>query len=240
MFMRYFHLAILATTVASVLSQIAPESTAMGRQLIGDWGLTPKDGFPVIDFKDRQVVFKYNFTGALNSTKFLEVNLYQSDCTSASDASLNFTESINADELVVDVDIIKKTISQSVHYQNASVSTAIIGFCIRVDYNSIDAAGNTESVNFYETNVTITVDLTADSTLTGIKVARRGSAALVGCFLGFCCCCARRRRDEETEEVVKHHSSFATVSTHPSQGSEYSSSSGQHDNYQARDQQRFV
>jgi hypothetical protein len=47
MFMRYFHLAILATTAASALSQSAHEETAdMARQLAGDfdWDIQAEDG----------------------------------------------------------------------------------------------------------------------------------------------------------------------------------------------------
>jgi hypothetical protein len=178
MFMRYFHLAILATTAASVLSQSTPEAPAgdMARQLFGDWDIQPEDGFPQIAFnastESSEVLFKYNFTGALTPTKFLGVKLYQSDCTSPSDASLNFTESINVDELDVDIAIIQSNISKSVHYKDTSVSTASIGFCLRVDYNYTNADNTTESVNFHETNVTITIDLTAGFTLTGITTGR--------------------------------------------------------------------
>jgi hypothetical protein len=57
-----------------------------------------------------------------------------------------------------------------------------------------------------------------------------------GCGLGFCFC-TRRSRKEEKEEVAKRHCSAATVGTYPSQGSVYSSSSGQYINYRARDLQ---
>jgi hypothetical protein len=177
MLMRYFHLAILATTtVASALSISAPESAGdMARQLNGDWDIQSEDGYPTMDFDGREVIFKFNYTGTLTTTKFLEVNIYQSDCTSASDASLPLTEAINGRELFVDIDIIEDTISKSVHYQDAGLAAASIGFCLRVDYNYIDGGGNTESINFYETNVTITVDLSSNFTLTGITIG--GTAA---------------------------------------------------------------
>jgi hypothetical protein len=175
MFMRYLHLAILASAAASVLSQSAPEPAAgdmVARQLAGVWALMPEDGFPQIDFDSSEALFKFNFTGTLTTTKFLEVNLYQSDCEGASDASLAFTEGIVGDNLDVDVEIIQANIGQSVHYQDVGVSQGSIGFCLRVDYNYIDADDNTESINFYETNVTITVDLTSNFTLTGITLGR--------------------------------------------------------------------
>jgi hypothetical protein len=46
MFKRYLHLAILATTAASALSQSAHESADMARQLAGDfdWDIQAEDG----------------------------------------------------------------------------------------------------------------------------------------------------------------------------------------------------
>jgi hypothetical protein len=178
--MRYLHLAILATTAATASSQSAPESSgnAMARQLAGDfdWGIQPEDGYPSIAFDDTnegsEVIFKYNYTGTLTDTKFLEVKLYTNDCLTAADASLAFTNTTSGDELDVELDIIQETISDSVHYQDLNGTAAIIGFCLRVDYNYVDSDGVTESINFYETNVTITVDLTANFTLTEISADR--------------------------------------------------------------------
>jgi hypothetical protein len=183
MLMRYLHLAILAATAATAFSQSAPESAdnnsdAMDRQLAGDfeWDIQPEDGFPTIAFDDTneesEVIFKYNFTGTLTDTKFLEVKLYQNDCVQASDASLAFINTTSGDELDIKLDIIQETISNSVHYQSLNGTAASIGFCLRVDYNYVDGDGLTESINFYETNVTITVDLTADFTLSGITADR--------------------------------------------------------------------
>jgi hypothetical protein len=183
MFVRYYHLLILAITAASALSQSAAlESADMARQLAGDfdWQIQPEDGFPVIAFngatEESEVVFKYNFTGIITTTKFLEVNLYQNDCTTDADGSLTFVQAINGDELDVDVDIVQETISNSVHYQALNDGqAAIIGFCLRVDYKRINSEGNTEGINFYETNITINVDLTANFTLTEI-IAERTAA----------------------------------------------------------------
>jgi hypothetical protein len=176
--MRYFQLAMLAITAASTLSQSAPESTDMARQLGDfDWAIQPEDGFPVIAFngttEDSEVVFKYNFTGIITASKFLEVNLYQNDCITDADGSLTFVQAISGDELDVDVDIIQETISNSVHYQTINDGqAAIIGFCLRVDYKRINEEGNAEGINFYETNITINVDLTANFTLTEIIADR--------------------------------------------------------------------
>jgi hypothetical protein len=181
--MRYLHLAILATTAvtaATAYSQSAPESPGndVARQLAGDfdWDIMPEDGYPSIAFdgtnEDKEVIFKYNFTGTLSDRKFLDVKLYMNDCVTAADASLAFTNTTSEDELDVELDIIQETISDSVHYQDVNGTAAIIGFCLRVDYNYVDGDGVTESINFYETNVTITVDLTANFTLTEISADR--------------------------------------------------------------------
>jgi hypothetical protein len=179
--MRYFRLAILAATAATTFSQNAPESAEnnsndMTRQLVGDWDIQPEDGYPIIGFDDtneeNEVVFKYNFTGTPNNRKFLDVNLYQNDCVSASDDSLAFINSTSGDELDINIDVIQETIANSVHYQDINGASATIGFCLRVDYNYVDDDGLVESINFYETNVTINVDLTAGFTLTGINVFR--------------------------------------------------------------------
>jgi hypothetical protein len=182
MFMRYLNLALLVSTA---LSQSAPESAnsnEVSRQL-GDfnWDIEPEDGYPMIAFDDAneesEVTFKYNFTGTLSDRKYLGVTLYQSDCISLPDASLAFVNSTTGDELDVELDIIQETISNSIHYTDVNGTAAIIGFCLRVDYNYVDGDNFVESINFYETNVTITVDLTANFTLTGISADRTSADA---------------------------------------------------------------
>jgi hypothetical protein len=189
MLARYLHLALLAATAVSALSsQSTPESADnnsndMARQLAGDfnWDIQPEDGYPSIAIDDEneesEVIFKYNFTGTLTDRKFLDVKLYRNDCVSASDASLAFINTTTGDELDIELDIIQETITNSAHYQDINGTAAIIGFCLRVDYNYVDGDGLTESINFYETNVTITVDLTANFTLTGISADRTSADA---------------------------------------------------------------
>jgi hypothetical protein len=177
MLMRYLSLAFLASTA---LSQSAPESAnsnEVARNLGDfDWDIMPEDGFPSIAFDDAneesEVIFKYNFTGTLGDRKYLGVQLFQNDCVSSPDASLAFVNNTVGDELNVELDIIQETISNSIHYIDLNGTAAIIGFCLRVDYNYVDGDGLVESINFYETNVTITVDLTANFTLSGISSDR--------------------------------------------------------------------
>jgi archaellin len=186
MLMRIFKLTALAATAATALAQSA--DSIMSRQLEAppadfDWEITAEDGFPIIVFNDTseesEVVFRFNFTGSLTPTKFLEVNLYQSDCiTAADELALAFVNTTNLDdsELDIDLDIIQETISNSDHYTDLNSTSAAIGFCVRVDYNYIDNEGNTTSVNFYETNVTIAVDLTAGFELAEIQVTRTAAS----------------------------------------------------------------
>jgi hypothetical protein len=178
MFMRYLNLAMLASTA---LSQSVPESAnsnGVARQLGDfDWDLAPEDGYPIINFNDTnvnsEVVFKYNYTGNLSASKFLEVQLFESDCTTAADATaLVFVNNTDGDVLNIDLDIVQETITTSPHYEEITTAEAAISFCLRVDYNYIAGVDPAESINFYETNVTITVDLTANFTLTGIVAER--------------------------------------------------------------------
>jgi hypothetical protein len=175
MLIRYLHFAMLAATAFSQSTPASANSNDMDRQL-GDlsWDIQPEDGYPIIGFsnstEESEVAFKYNFTGTLSDRKFLDVKLYQNDCVSAPDASLAFTNTTSGDELDVDVDIIQETIKKSVHYQDLNGTAAIIAFCLRVDYNYVDDDGNTEIVMFYETNVTINVDLTSNFTLTELVI----------------------------------------------------------------------
>jgi hypothetical protein len=184
MFMRYLNLAILASTA---LSQSVPESAnsnGVARQLGDfDWDLAPEDGYPIINFNDTnvnsEVVFKYNYTGNLGAKKFLEVQLFQDDCTTVADAAALdiFVNSTDAGVLDIELDIIQETITTSGLYEESEViaGEAYITFCLRVDYNYIDGTVGVdpaESINFYETNVTITVDLKANFTLTGIAAER--------------------------------------------------------------------
>lgn len=54
-------------------------------------------------------MFKYNYTGTLAGNKFLEVNLFEVDCITQSDASLSLVDSIVGDELKeVDLELSKR------------------------------------------------------------------------------------------------------------------------------------
>lgn len=171
---RYLQLALLAIAASTTL---ASDEAFADRMLQGDfeWDITPEYGYPTIAFDEandeNEVVFKYNFTGAISQSKYLAVGLFQADCNQTADASLNFIDSTIADELTVDVDIVQETIAQSVHYTDVDQTSAKIDFCVRVDYMYDDGTAP-ESINFHETKVTINVDLTANFTLESIIVDR--------------------------------------------------------------------
>jgi len=165
----YVKLALLAATTSLVAAQAD-----------FDWDVMPEDGYPIIGFDDTtetsEVVFKYNYTGTLSASKTLTYNLFQLDCTTPADSALASTNTIVADELTVDIDIIQETITNSAHYNAIDNTAAEINFCMRVDYNFVGPDG-TESINFHETNVTIGVDLLANFTLDSIVTDRTAADA---------------------------------------------------------------
>ena len=150
------------------------------RALAGDfnWEITPEDGFPSIAFDDasasKEVVFKYNFTGTTGPNKYLVSSLLDKNCNQTADASLAIVQNVSGNALEVDLDIIQETITSSSSYnENAEGTSATIDFCLRIDYDYKDATtGDVESINFHETTVTITVDLTANFTLASITTNR--------------------------------------------------------------------
>jgi len=147
------------------------------------WDIKSVQDYPIIGFNSEsansEVEFKYNYTGILSDNKFLETKLYRDDCVTPADESLAFVDLIEGNELSLDVDIVQETITNSVHYtQTDDLGTsAAISFCVRVDYNYKDFDGNTESINFHETIVDISVDLTANFTLTSIATDRTAADA---------------------------------------------------------------
>jgi len=147
------------------------------------WGVASKKDYPIFvfdnDSTESEVEFKYDFEGTLSENKFLESKLYQNDCITPADASLAFIDSIVDNELTLDIDIIQETITDSVHYTSTDDlgTSAAISFCVRVDYYYKGLDGNVESINFHETLVDISVDLTANFTLTSIATDRTNADA---------------------------------------------------------------
>jgi hypothetical protein len=139
------------------------------------WDVVPREGFPVIGFngttEESEVLFKYDYTGTLTDSKNLSVSLFKKDCLTPADPSLRFAGDYGTPgELSVAIDIIQETIAKSMHYNQTNSTAATIEFCTRVDYEF-----ESDSINFYETIVTISVDLTAGFTLDAIKSERNGA-----------------------------------------------------------------
>jgi surface protein len=149
------------------------------------WGIQPEDDYPIIAFNDAtensEAVFKYNHTGTLTADKNITVSLYEYDCVTVADAVAlsQISDYSIANEISLDVDIDQETISGSNLYNSLNITTAEILFCVRLDYEF-----EGESLNFHETQVTISVDLSAGFNLTEILVVRTGAdeaAATLDC-----------------------------------------------------------
>lgn len=172
--MNHFTAALLLVAVASTNAQADFA-----------WDIAPLEGYPVIGFKNSDsakssaVEFKYSYAGTLTDRKFLATELYRDDCVTPADTSLAFVDATEGNELSVDVNIGQDTITDSVHYTPTDDlgTSAAISFCVRVDYNYRDTDGNTESINFHETIVDISVDLTANFKLASIATDRTTAAS---------------------------------------------------------------
>ena len=151
-------------------------SHRMRQQADFSWSVVPREGFPVIAFNDTteesEVLFKYDYKGTLTDSKNLSMSLFQNDCLTPADSSeLGFAADYGTPgTLSVAIDIIQETIAKSAFYNETNSTTATIEFCVRVDYDF-----KSESLNFYETIVTISVDLTAGFTLDAITSERNGA-----------------------------------------------------------------
>lgn len=151
---------------ASLSTQVSVQQAHRVRQLADfSWGIAPREGFPVVAFnastEKSEVQFIYDYTGILSDSKNISMSLLQNDCLMPADSSLAFAADYGTPgELSVAIDIMQETIAKSIHYSQTNSSTAAIAFCVRADYMF-----ESDSMNFYETNVTINVDMTAGFTL---------------------------------------------------------------------------
>ena len=137
-------------------------------------GITTVENYSVIGFdQESSVEFKYSFQGTLADDKFLKPKILQDDCVTPADSTLEFVQAIEGNELSLHVVIAQESITNSVHYNVIDQTTAIIEFCVRVEYDYVHADGTTESINFHETIVDIGVDLTAGFALTALRPTLR-------------------------------------------------------------------
>mmetsp|Transcript_4048 Transcript_4048/g.8125 ORF Transcript_4048/g.8125 Transcript_4048/m.8125 type:complete len:655 (+) Transcript_4048:191-2155(+) len=174
-----------------------------------DWSIDLEEGYPVIqldnnDSENRDMEFKYNFTGTLgpstdnnNYAKYLSFALLDYSCDPARgvmDADvMQLSETTNQslsrilgpsdatvpEEVDLYLDIDKTKIAESPYYQDGPDElSGIIQFCLRADYMyDPDANENTsdESIDFHEVQVTVNVDLTAGFNLTAVSIVRNGA-----------------------------------------------------------------
>jgi hypothetical protein len=140
-----------------------------------NWDIEPREGFPQIAFNDSteesEVVFMYDYTGTLTDRKNISLSLFKYDCVTPADSSLAFAADYDTlGEISIDLDIIQDTIATSNVYNETNITTAVIQFCLRADYKF-----DSDYVNFYETVVSINVDLSANFTLGTITIERGGA-----------------------------------------------------------------
>jgi hypothetical protein len=152
------------------------------------------------------IEFQYNLTGTLgfdpnsvDSTgyvKYLDFALLEYDCdrTKAVDPGVLTLSEANGqtlnrilqasndeqDRIALFLSMNRNTIVDSPYYEDGPDGTsATVQFCLRGDY-MYDADGNPgtpdDSINFHETQVTITIDLTAGFELVALNVVRDGAA----------------------------------------------------------------
>jgi hypothetical protein len=111
----------------------------------------------------------------LDNNKYLESKLFMADCkTEGTQGALTILNSTARNELTLDVDVVQALIDPSDYYVKARDElSANITFCVRVDYKYTPIGSSiSESVNFHETKVTVSVDLTAGFQLTSINAER--------------------------------------------------------------------
>ena len=186
MFSKYFALAASALFLASVSAE---EATPAPTLEIFNWnidldGPPPDDGeYPLLNFDaanvDKEITFQYSYGGVYNAdSKFFTTKMLMEGCLETipegeTESLVIKNEAVDteAKKLTFDIDVLQSIIADSTYYSDGEDFTANIKFCVRVDYNTA-----AESVNFHETEVTLTVDLTAGFQLTGIAAER--SAAM--------------------------------------------------------------
>lgn len=158
-------------------------STLMMRELADfDWDVDLATDYPTITFEnagsESEVRFKYGYTGVQSANKYTKYTILQGDClTPGSAGALSVTGELTdagVKEYQFDLDVLQETVTSTPEYTDIDVSTAMINFCVRVDYYYDELGTNVtmDSINFHETNVTITIDLTANFTLTAVNIER--------------------------------------------------------------------
>jgi len=144
-----------------------------GAVVASEWSIQLEQGYPTIAFSDStdqgEILFDYAFGG---NVSYLSVALKQFDCMQPKDNGLKFVKNTTNDNLFVGVDVVESTITNSVHYTPLNETTASVNFCVRINYVVENGQNSSESIQLSETPVSITVDLTANFTLSSVTLIR--------------------------------------------------------------------
>lgn len=134
------------------------------------WDIEPR-GDPIVAFDDasdqEEIMIDYNISLQENT-----VVVYQEDCLTAvpfSEIEVHKTLSPTSSShgiLAVDLDIMQGAIMESAVWTDGDVGVGYIDICIRVDLMLIDGTDPPESVNFHETKLALTIDLTRNFEVT--------------------------------------------------------------------------
>ena len=160
------------------------------------WGITlDAPDYPTIMFDadniDSELMFQYSYTGTIDPVnKYLTTEIFMEDCLTTAPNSpealsfLTATETTNSftQKYSFDVDVRQDIISDSSYYTlSADAKSAVIKFCVRVDYMTTGA----ESVNFHEVVVTINVDLEAGFQIQSLTKRDAADEALLSANLDY-------------------------------------------------------
>ena len=141
--------------------------------------------YPLLNFDDEnlesEITFQYSYTGTYQpGTKYFETTLLAEGCLDGPATSLPESleikgETVNPDtqKFSFDVDVIQQLIVDSSYWNSLTTTTAEIKFCVRVDY-----LNNVESVNFFEADVTVKLDLSVGFTPIALILARSNASLL--------------------------------------------------------------
>ena len=174
MFSKYFAWAASALFLASVSAQ--PPTPAPTLEIF-NWNINldgpPPDmgEYPLLNFDDNEVSFQYSYGGVYDAeSKFFTTSMLMEGCLETipegeTESLVIKNEAVDTanKKLTFDIDVLQSIVTESSYYADGADFTAEIKFCVRVDYNTV-----AESVNFHETEVTLTVDLIDGFQLTGI------------------------------------------------------------------------
>ena len=147
-----------------------------------DWDID-RAGNITVQFSESSADQEINITFDIHRRDAL-VQVFEEDCKTTVDASiigLSTTRapiSIMKDALEVILDIKQDAVMQSPIFSEIDAEAAAINLCVRVDL--LQAGDGASSVVFYDQNLVITVDMTADFSVMNIVLVRENDSVDVG------------------------------------------------------------